>query len=469
MTKRKRKALKREAKKSKRLKRLRRRGVEYDFEGGTLTSDSGLLLLREIDQRLNLTTQIDQAIPDPRDPRYIVHSQRDMLVARIYGIAAGYEDGNDHQDLRNDVAFQVAADKTPDTEDAALASPSTLSRLENRVAAKTIFELHNIFVQTFLNSYQEPPKEIILDIDATDDRVHGNQENKAFNGFYNGYCFLPLYVFCGDHLLASYLRPCNIDGAKHSAAICKLLVEKIRKRWPDTRVVLRGDSGFRRERLMSWCERHDVGYVFGMQKNSTLEKLLATEMEAAKKEFEETQERVQRFVWLHYGAQKWRRKRRLVGKAEHTAKGSNPRFVVTNLFDGCLPADVACCPVCCPQAFYKQRYCPRGEMENRIKEQQNYLFADRTSCTDFMANQFRLMLSSFAYVLMDGLRRLGLKETKGERWRVDTIRLKLIKIASRVRKVARRVVFHLASNCPNQMIFEQVMKNLTEPVNAGVG
>lgn len=206
-------------KKCRRLKRLRRRDVEYDFEGGTLTSDSGLLLLREIDQQLNLTAQMPQAIPDPRDPRYTVDSQRDMLVARIYGIAAGDEDGNDHQHLRNDVAFQVAADKTPDTEDAALASPSTLSRLENRVDAKTIFKLHNIFVQTFLSSDQEPPKEIILDIDATDDRVHGNQENKAFNGFFNGYRFLPLYVFCGDHLLASYLRPCNIDGAKHSVVV----------------------------------------------------------------------------------------------------------------------------------------------------------------------------------------------------------------------------------------------------------
>ncbi len=409
--------------KRQKLKRVQKRAVEVDFNGGTLTSDSGIVLLREVDQRLNLIDQIDAAIPDPRDPRYIVHQQCTLLMSRIFGIAAGYEDGNDHQQLRDDAAFQLAANKTPGEEDATLASPSTLSRLENRIDSKTIFKLHKVLVDTFLDSYAQPPEEIILDVDATDDLIHGEQEKRFFNGYYDGYCFLPLYIFCGDQILVSYLRPSNVDAAKHTGGICRLLVNAIRQRWPDVKIILRGDSGFCRPKLLRWCERNDVGYIFGMAKNKALLKLLEQEMEQAKTAFEKTQVRQQLFAWLYYGAQKWKRKRRLVGKAEHNEKGANPRFVITNLFDSELSAEEESYPLSCPQEFYKDRYCLRGEMENRIKEQQNFLFADRTSCTDFMANQFRLMLSSFAYVLIDGLRRIGLDGTEGRRWRVDTIRL----------------------------------------------
>lgn len=452
--------------KRRKFKRVKKRAVEVDFNGGRLTSDSGTVLLREVDQRLNLINRIDATIPDPRDPRYVVHQQRTLLTSRIFGIAAGYEDGNDHQHLRDDAAFQLAAGKTPGEEDATLASPSTLSRLENRVDSKTIFKLHKVLVDTFLDSYDQPPEEIVLDVDATDDLIHGQQERRFFNGFYDGYCFLPLYIFCGDQILVSYLRPSNIDAAKHTGGICRLLVSAIRARWPDVKIILRGDSGFCRSKLLRWCERNNVGYVFGMAKNKTLLKLLEHEMQQAKAAFETTQQRQQRFTWLYYGAKKWKRKRRLVGKAEHSDKGANPRFVITNLFDSELPCEAECCPLSCPQEFYKNRYCLRGEMENRIKEQQNFLFADRTSCTDFMANQFRLMLSSFAYVLMDGLRRIGLQQTEARRWRVDTIRLRLLKIASRVRVTARRVVLHFATGCPYQKIFEHAKANLLGEVSS---
>lgn len=468
------------------LKRLRRQAVEADFDGGTLTSDGGLLLLREVDRRLNLIARIDEAIPDPRDPLYTAHPQAEILTSRIFGIAAGYEDGNDHQQLRHDPAFQVAAGRTPAQnndggEHDPLASPSTHSRFENRIDAKAIFKLHEILVDTFLDSYDEPPKEIILDYDATDDTVHGNQAQRYFNGFYDSYCFLPLYVFCGHQLLVSYLRPSRVGAAHHALGVTKLLVQKIRARWPNVKIILRGDSGFAIERLMRWCDKNDVGYVLGLQKNNVLIRKIACEMTRAR--ILHTQHPVKQacFKWFRYRTQEsWDRHRWVVGKAEYSSQGPNPRFVVTN-----VPRDddlvdetwhrprvngkqvrqvkdpgTICSPAIHPQRFYRTMYCLRGEMENRIKEQQLYLFADRTSCTHFLANQFRLLLSSFAYVLVDGLRRLGLKGTEQARWRVDTIRLRLFKIAARVRVTARRVVFHLCSHCPFVEIFESAIVRL---------
>ena len=468
------------------LKRLRRQAVDVDFDGGTLTSDGGLVLLREVDRRLNLIARIDQAIPDPRDPRFIAHPQAEILTSRIFGIAAGYEDGNDHQQLRHDPAFQTAAGRTPaqndyEGEHDPLASPSTHSRFENRVDAKTMFRLHEILVDTFLDSYEEPPEEIVLDYDATDDTVHGNQTQRYFNGFYDSYCFLPLYVFCGGQLLVSYLRPSSVGAAHHAPGITKLLVQKIRSRWPDVKIILRGDSGFAIERLMRWCDKNDVGYVLGLQKNSVLEGKIACEMTRARILHAQTGTKQACFRWFRYRTVKsWDRHRWVVGKAEYSDKGPNPRFVVTNL-PSChglvdetfhrprvagkqvrLLKDpgTICSPAINPETFYRTRYCLRGEMENRIKEQQLYLFADRTSCTDFVANQFRLLLSSFAYVLVDGLRRLGLQGTEHARMRVDTIRLRLFKIAARVRVTARRVVFHLCSHCPFADLFNSVLLRL---------
>jgi hypothetical protein len=469
------------------LKRLPRQAVDVDFDGGTLTSDGGLLLLREVDRRLDLIRRIDKAIPDPRDPFYTAHPQAEILTSRIFGIAAGYEDGNDHQQLRHDPAFQVAAGRPPAennyTDDQyPLASPSTHSRFENRIDEKSIFDLHEVLVDTFLDSFDEPPQEIMLDYDATDDPTHGNQDQRYFNGFYDGYCFLPLYVFCGDQILVSYLRPSSVGAAHHARGVTKLLVKKIRSKWPDVRIILRGDGGFAIERLMRWCDKNDVGYVFGLQKNDVLIRKIACEMTRARILQSHQGSKQAVFKWFRYRAQKtWDRHRWVVGKAEYSDKGANPRFVVTNLpsEEGILDATYhrpridgkqqvwqlkdpgsICSVARNPEEFYRTMYCMRGEMENRIKEQQLYLFADRTSCTRFMANQFRLLLSSFAYVLIDGLRRLGLRGTKHARLRVDTIRLRLLKIAARVRVTCRRVVFHLASHCPSQAMFEQVLVRL---------
>ena len=468
------------------LKRLRRQAVEVDFKGGTLTSDGGLVLLREVDRRLDLIRRVDQAIPDPRDPLHTAHPQAEILTSRIFGIAAGYEDANDHDALRHDPAFQVAAGRTPaqnqyGEEHYPLASPSTHSRFENRIGEKAIFRLHEILVDTFLDSYDQPPEEIILDYDATDDTVHGNQHRRYFNGFYDSYCFLPLYVFCGDQLLVSYLRPSSVGAAHHARGITRLLVQKIRSRWPQVRIILRGDSGFAIERLMRWCDKNDVGYVFGLQKNSVLEGKIACEMTRARILQSHLGGQQTCFKWFRYRTTKtWDRHRWVVGKAQYTGKGPNPRFVVTNLpsdegivdetfhrplVDGkqlrrLKSAGTICSPTINPEKFYRSMYCMRGEMENRIKEQQLCLFADRTSCTRFMANQFRLMLSSLAYVLVDGLRRLGLTGTEQSRLRVDTIRLRLLKIAARVRVTCRRVVFHLSSHCPTKPLFEQVLLRL---------
>lgn len=467
------------------LKRLGRQAVEARFDGGTLTSDGGLLLLREVDHKLRLIERIDRVIPDPRDPRYVMHTQAEMLTSRIFGIAAGYEDGNDHQQLRHDSAFQVAAGRTPaemNYEDQApLASPPTLSRLENRVDSKTCFGLHEILVDTFLDSFEVPPDEIILDLDATDDPTHGNQDQRYFNGFYDGYCFLPLYVFCGDQLLVSYLRPSSVGAAHHARPITKLLVKKIRSRWPNVKIVLRGDSGFAIERLMRWCDKNNVFYVFGFAKNNVLIKHIEEEMTLVRirQAFLSTKQRC--FGWCRYRAQGWDRYRWMVGKAEHGEKGANPRFVVTNLpnIEGLVdPAEsrpringkqvrmitepgTQCSPSIDPEKFYETMYCQRGDMENRIKEQQLYLFADRTSCTDFVANQFRLLLSSFAYVLVDGIRRIALHGTTAAAWQANTIRNRLFKIAARVVVTCRRVVFHLASSCPYAKIFETACARLS--------
>lgn len=462
------------------LKRLVRQAVEVDFEGGSLTSDGGLLLLREVDRRLNLIGRIDAAIPDPRAPLSTVHSQVELLTSRIFGIAAGYEDGNDQDQLRHDPSFQVAAGRCP-SEDSPLASSSTHSRFENRINARSIFALHEVLVDTFLNSFAEPPQEIILDYDATDDRTHGNQEQRYFNGFYDSYCFLPLYVFCGDQILVSYLRPSSVGAAHHARPVTKLLVAKIRSRWPNVKIILRGDSGFAVERLMRWCDQNEVYYVFGLQKNNVLLRHIACTMTRTRIAYSLAGTKQARFCWFRYRTQEsWDRYRWVLGKAEYGSQGANPRFVVTNLpcddqivdptwhrprINGkqvrCLKTQgTICWPIQNPQEFYRTMYCQRGEMENRIKEQQLCLFADRTSCTRFMANQFRLMLASFAYVLVDGLRRIALTGTEQARLRVDTIRLRLFKIAARVRVTCRRVVFHLASQCPSAGLFNHVLNRL---------
>jgi hypothetical protein len=399
------------------------KSVVADFLGGRLTSDAGALLLREVGQKTGLFEAIDAVIPDPRNPVFVIHDQRSMIAQRIVAIALGYEDLNDHQMLRGDPAFQLAAGRVPD-EELNLASPPTLCRLENRIERRTLIRISEVLVDQFIASHAQPPEHLILDFDATDDPVHGRQEGRFFHGYYDNYCYLPLYVFCGDDLLTAYLRPSKIDASKHARALLKLLVQRLRQAWPDVTITIRADSGFCRWRLMRWCDSNGIGYVLGLARNQALERLASDWINRAERQFKKTGQPQRIFGSLAYKASSWDRRRRVIVKAEHTAQGPNPRFVVVN-----VPGD--------PQQLYEDVYCQRGEMENRIKEQQLDLFADRTSCHRFLANQFRLLLSSAAYVLVQALRRTALRETDLEKAQVGTIRLKLLKVAARVVVSAR--------------------------------
>jgi hypothetical protein len=430
------------------------KAVVADFQGGRLTTDAGALLLREVADRIGLFDALDAAIPDPRNPVFIVHDPRAMIAQRVTAIALGSEDLNDHQDLRADPVLQVAAGEPPEAE-LPLASPPTLCRLENRVDRKALVKLAEVLVDQFIAAHPTPPGHLTLDFDATDDLVHGKQEGRFFHGYYDHHCFLPLYVFCGDELLAAYLRPSDIDAPKHARAVLKLLVDKLRAAWPEVRVTIRGDSGFCRWRLMRWCDSHGIGYVLGLARNRALERAARDEVARAERQFRPTGRPQRLFGSFSYAASTWDRPRRVVVKAEHTAQGANPRFVVAN-----VPGD--------PQELYEDVYCQRGEMENRIKEQQLDLFADRTSCHRLLANQFRLLLSSAAYVLVQALRRTALAGTELARAQVGTIRLKLFKVAARVVVTARRVVFHLASSYPHHEVFRSAYERLTgrEPTPA---
>ncbi len=426
---------------------LGRQEVRADFAGGTLTSDAGGLLLREVDRQLGLIDALNACLSDPRDPAKLVHEQRSMLAQRIFAIALGYEDLNDHDELRRDPLFSVLADKPPKP-DEPLASSPTLCRLENRVDRKALARLSAVLVEQFIASFDSAPDELVLDFDPTDLPVHGQQERRFFHGFYGHYCFLPLYVFCGSRLLVAYLRPSNIDAPLHSRAILKLLVTRLRQAWPRVRIVLRADSSFARWKLLRWCEKNSLFYVVGLARNKVLERMAAPFMQAAEDEYERTQQKVRRFHEFDYAAGTWDRQRRVIVKAERLEQGPNVRFVLTNL--DAPPAEI-----------YDERYTPRGDMENRIKEQQLMLFATRASCHAFAANQFRLLLSAAAYVLIEHLRRTALANTELATAQVDTIRLKLFKVAARVVISVRRVVLHLSSAYPLKDLFRRIVARLT--------
>jgi len=439
---------------------LGRKKILADFRGGDLTSDGGLPLLREVDRKLGLLDALDAAICDPRFQPLVVHEQRTILAQRILAIAAGYEDLNDHQRLRQDTLLQALTDrrlKVGQQEGDPLSSPPTLCRLENRVQRADLVRMAAALVEQFVASQAVPPEEVILDFDATDDPVHGQQEGRFFHGYYDEYCFLPLYVFCGTQLLVAYLRLANIDASRHSRAILKLLVERFRQVWPEVRIIVRGDSGFCRWRLMRWCDRHGVDYILGLAKNSVLLKQAQPWLGQAAEQFEATGQKQRLLGEIRYAAGTWDRPRRVLVKAEHAEGGENPRFVVTSLAGE-------------PGELYDKLYCQRGDAENRIKEQQLGLFADRTSCHDFLANQFRVLLSAAAYVLVETLRRVGLAGTELACAQVGTIRLKLLKIGGRVVRSVRRVVVHLAGSFPLQELLRSLLKRLTEwrwPLAAG--
>ncbi len=417
---------------------LPRKKIVADFNGGDITTDGGLPLIREVDRRIGLIDAIDNAIDDPRCPWLIEHDQRTILAQRIFAIAAGYEDLNDHQTLRNDTLMQAITDrrlKVGQTEHDPLSSPPTLCRLENRIKRADLAAMAEAIVESFIASHTTPPKQLILDFDATDDTVHGDQEGRFFHGYYDNYCF--------------HLRPSNIDGAKHSKGILKLLVRRFRQQWPAVRIIFRGDSGFCRWRMMRWCDRHGVYYILGLAKNARLERMAQPWTIPAKINHNRTGDKQRLFGVIGYAAGSWDRARRVIVKAEHDGLGANPRFVVTN-----LPGD--------EQELYEDLYCQRGDMENRIKEQQLGLFADRTSCHRFLANQFRVLLAAAAYVLIETLRRVGLAGTELATAQVTTIRLKLLKIGGRIMQSVRRIAIHLASGYPLQALFHTVLHNLQE-------
>jgi len=444
--------------KSSEFARVGGRPVVAEFDGGALTSDAGGLLLGATDKAIGLVERLARCFRDARRPELIEHSVATLVGQRVFGIALGYEDLNDHDELRHDPLMAVLAGKLEARrEDCALvAGKSTLNRLELSRRTPTKYRkiahdpaaIEASFVDIFLEAHARAPKQIILDLDATDDPLHGQQEGRFFHGYYDCYCYMPLYVFCGRHLLAAKLRPSNIDdsrGAKDEAA---RIVGQIRARWPRVRILLRADSGFAREELMNWCELNRVDFVFGLARNARLVEEIYVELAQAEEEAAQTGKPARRFKDFFYSTlDSWSRRRRVVGKAEWTRGEANPRFIVTSL----SRAEAE------PRALYEQTYCARGEMENRIKECQGDLsdkpevcraFADRTSTATMRANQLRLWFASFAYVLLCALRRIGLAHTQFAEAACGTIRLKLLKLGALVRVSTRRIKFALASACP---------------------
>jgi len=419
------------------FQRVKGRKISLDFNGGNISSDGGLLLIKEVDRYLDFTSSVSRSLCvfDDRQAGKVKHTLLSMIRQRVYGIISGNEDLNDHKELSKDELFQSVIGN-----DSRLATPSTLSRFENKAVRESCVAISKVMIESFIDSYPSSPQELILDFDATDDEVHGHQEGKFFHGYYDHYCFLPLYVFCDQELLCSYLRPANIDGAKHSWAILSFLVKRLRKEWPDVKIVFRGDSGFCRHKMLNWCEKNNVDYIVGLPSNKQLSKMTSRIAIKAKKRFNRTGKKSKLYTNIYYGAKTWSKKRKVIVKAEHSQLGENLRYVVTN-----MPGK--------PKYLYKEIYCARGDMENRIKEQQLDLFADRTSCHDWWANQFRLLLASMAYILIQRLRDLVLKGTELAKAQAGTIRLKLIKIGAIVRRNSRKVYIKLSSSYPYKNLF----------------
>ena len=428
------------------------REVVAAFDGGEVTSDAGALLLGATDRAIGLTARFAACFCDNRAQAQVEHTVKAMVAQRVFGIALGYEDLIDHDQLRHDPVLATLASKLAARRKdcAPLAGKSTLNRLEHAPLVPSRYHkighdaaaIERLFVDLFLEAHKTPPAAIILDLDATDDPLHGHQEGRFFHGYYDCYCYLPLYVFCGRHLLAAKLRRSNIDASAGARDEVARIVGQIRARWPRVAIMLRADSGFARDELMAWCEANGVDYVFGLARNERLVGAVADDLAVAEAESLAQDGPVRRFADFPWRTlDSWSRARRVVAKAEHLPKGANPRFVVTS-----LPASEADA-----RTLYEDVYCARGEVENRIKEQQLDLFADRTSAATMRANQLRLWFASFAYVLFDALRRIGLRHTQFASATCGTIRLKLLKIGAQVRKSVRRIKVAMASACPYQV------------------
>ena len=445
------------------------RRVVGGFDGGTISSNAGALLLGHLDRGLGLVRRFAGCFVDRRDPRYTEHLVQTLVGQRIFGLALGYEDLNDHDELRKDPVLQVLAGKldTVLRDDCApLAGKSTLNRLEHtpkRHGAKyhkvdcVPEQVEALLVELFLEAHERAPRELVIDLDATDIALHGHQEGRFFHGYYDNYCYLPLYVFCDRHLLAAKLRRSNIDASAGALEEIARIVGQLRTRWPKVRIILRADSGFARDPLMVWCEANRVDYVFGLARNERLEAALVVELAEAKRRCAASLKPARIFRDFRYRTiDSWSRERRVVGKAEHTPQGANPRYVVTSLRRTEWDA----------RALYEDLYCARGEAENRIGEQFE-LFADRASSATMQANQLRLWFSAFAYVLVDTLRRIALRHTELADAAVETIRRKLLKIGAQVRISVRRIRIAMASGCPDQHVFAMAYLYLHRAFDTG--
>lgn len=451
---------------------LGRRDVVGRFDGGNISSDGGGLFLREVEKRTHILKRLSECFRDYRDPELIEHTVESLIKQRVLALALGYEDLNDHDALRHDALLALLVEKRDPTgadrvreqdKGKALAGKSTLNRLEltpedadeNSRYKKIVANapvIDELLVDLFLEGYSCAPAQIVLDVDATDDPLHGEQEGRFFHGYYRTYCYLPLYIFCGEHLLCARLRTADQDGAAGTVEELERIVGRIRAAWPGVRIILRGDSGFCRDQLMSWCEAaHGVDYVLGLAQNSRLNNAIASQMAQAKGQYEATQESARLFKDFEYRTlESWSCERRVVGKAEYLGKGENPRFIVTSVGTEEYAA----------RALYEDFYCARGDMENRIKEQQLGLFADRTSSAWMRSNQLRLYFSSFAYVMVQTLRRLGLHGTELAKAQCSTIRVKLFKIGAQVRVSVRKVWISFSESYPYADLFHEVLTRL---------
>jgi hypothetical protein len=443
------------------------RAVDAAFDAGLVTSDAGALLLGAVDRAIDGIGRFAKCFRDRRRQDLIEHTVATLVGQRVFALALGYEDLNDHDDLRHDPVMAVLAGKLEARREdcAPVAGKSTLNRLELSRPEPTRYHkiayeaaaIERLLVDLFLEAHRRPPRQIVLDLDATDDPLHGHQEGRFFHGYYDCYCYLPLYVFCGRHLLAAQLRPANIDASAGSVEEVARIVAQIRARWPHVRILLRADSGFAREALMAWCEQNRVDYVFGLARNARLVAMIEAELAAAKAMAEKSGRPARRFKQFRWATlNSWSRSRRVVAKAEWTQGEANPRFVVTSLKRAEAGA----------RHLYEDIYCARGDMENRIKECQLDLYADRTSAATMRANQLRLWFAAMAYVLLCALRRIGLAETIFADATCGTIRLKLLKIGALVRISVRRIRIAMASACPAAQDWGTAARRLADAVRA---
>ena len=461
------------------FQQLGSREVVGRFDGGKISSDAGGLLLREVERRFEILKRLSGCFRDYREPERIEHSLASLISQRVYGMALGYEDLNDHDSLRHDVVMGVLCEKSDPTgrdrvreqdQGKAIAGKSTLNRLEltpedadqNNRYKKIVAEgekIDELMVEVFIQSHPTAPLEVVLDVDATDDPLYGHQEGRFFHGYYAEYCYLPLYIFSGEHLLCARLRGADQDPASGVLQELKRIIEKLKSVWPAVRIIVRGDSGFCRDEIMSYCEQtENMDYVLGLAKNTRLIKQVQPEMAQAQQLYQATQKAARVFKDFHYRTRhSWSCERRVVGKAEYLAKGENPRFVVTSIASEEQDA----------RTLYEDFYCARGDMENRIKEQQLGLFADRTSTAWLRSNQLRLYFSSFAYILIHALRRLGLGGTELAKAQCDTIRLKLFKIGAQIRVTVRKVWISFSESYPYLGLFQNVFTRLKQMPGGG--